>query len=131
MDNPQLSLRGTHVLVVDGPEDARSLANLLTAEGCDVRVAHNAPEALAILTTFPAQIIVLDLALPGMSGLLLTRTLKADPVTRDLIVLGLSSVGGLAVERVALEAGCAALVPKPISLPTFILTLAYHLKGPR
>ena len=128
-DEEGFTFRGLRVLVVDEPAHGATIADLLAAEGCDVRIARTAPEALAILASFPARLIVLDLVLPGMSGLLFARTLKAAPASRDLVIVALSAVNGPAVERVALEAGCAAWMKKPIDGSTFVHTLGRHLKG--
>jgi CheY-like chemotaxis protein len=125
----RLSLRGIRVLIVDEPQYAERLTRLLTAEGCDVRIARTASEALADLPGFRPHMVLLELVLPGMSGLVLTRRLKADEVTRHIVVVALSFVDGPAVERLAIEAGCAAYIQKPIDPLTLARTLARYLKG--
>ena len=55
------------------------MAALFAAEGMtDVRIAHNAEEALAIIRTAPVRVLIVDLLLRGMSGLELVERLKAD-----------------------------------------------------
>ena len=103
------------------------MAELLTREGFGVRVARGADEALAILPEFRAQMVVLDLVLPGRSGLLLARELKAGPLTQDLMLVAVSPLDGPDVERLARQAGCAAYLPRPIDSQTFARTLASHL----
>lgn len=127
-DEQPINFQGLRVLIVDEPAHGEVMANLLAARGCDVRTARTAPEAVAVLAAFRAEVIVLDLVLPGMSGLLLARTLKAAPATQDLVIVALSAVNGPAVERVALEAGCVAWMKKPIDGSAFVRTLARHLK---
>jgi CheY-like chemotaxis protein len=124
-----VGVRGIHVLVVDEPHHAQILVRLLTAEGCETRIAHTAPEAIAVLSAFQAQAVILDLVLPGMSGLVLARILKADPATSNLVIVALSSVNGPAVERMAKDAGCAAWIRKPIDPLMFVQLLGSHLKG--
>jgi CheY-like chemotaxis protein len=112
------------LVVEDDPPHARLLSVLLTNEGCDVRIARTAEEALQLLRAFPARLIVLDLVLPRMSGLLFVRHLKSAASTRDIVIVAISAVNGSEVERLAKEAGCAAYIRKPIDMITFIRTLA-------
>ncbi len=114
-------LRGLPVLIV---EDDRSSARLLSAltgwAGCETRVAYNAEEGLAALETFPAQVVVVDLVLPGMSGLLMARLLKSDPTKQAIVILAVSGVEDPSVAQLAREAGCSAYVPKPIDTELFL-----------
>jgi two-component system cell cycle response regulator DivK len=125
-----LRLAGILVLVVDHePRNARLLLKLLANEGCEVKIARSAEEAFLVLGTFPAQLIVLDLVLPRMSGLLFVQQLKAAPSTRDIVVVALSTVNGSEVERLAMEAGCVAYIRRPIDVHTFARTVAGYLGG--
>ena len=117
------------LVVEDDPPNARLLSVLLAVEGCDVRITRSAEEALEVLSTFPARLIVLDLILPRMGGLLFAECLKAAPSTRDIVLIAVSAVNGLQVERLAKEAGCAACVRKPIDTYTFAQTVAGCLQG--
>lgn len=100
------------------------LVAALTGEGCEVRVATSAEEALDVLSGFEAAVMVLDLVLPRMSGLLLARRLKSVPSTRDMVIIAVSSLDGPETERLALEAGCGAYLKKPISPFTLASTIA-------
>jgi CheY-like chemotaxis protein len=126
-----VSLQGIQVLVIDEPGHARTLEEYLAATGCKVRTARTASDALAVLATFPARAVIVELVLPGMGGLLLTRALKSDPATQNLIVIALSTVNGPAVERIAKEAGCNAYLQKPIPAAVVAQTLAHYLKEQR
>jgi two-component system cell cycle response regulator DivK len=78
---------------------------------------------------FSARLIVVNLVLPRMSGLLFVQQLKAAPSTRDIVVIGVWTVRGSKVERLAKKAGCAAYIQKPINVRTFARMVARHLKG--
>jgi CheY-like chemotaxis protein len=123
-------LRGVRVLVVDDDAaSAKLLAVVLGAEGCEIRVAYSAEEALDILGGFRPRAIVLDLILPLMSGLLFAQRLKSDAAMRDLVIIAVSAVNGPGAERAALGAGCAAFIRKPINALTFAQLLLESL-GP-
>jgi CheY-like chemotaxis protein len=129
MRNTPAGLIGLPILVVeDDPASARLLVVVLANEGADVRVARSAEEAVTILREFAARIIIVDLILPRMSGLLLVAQLKADPATSGLTIIAVSVVDGPETERMALAAGCAAYIRKPIDVETFAATIIANLK---
>lgn len=124
------TLTGVPILVVeDDPAGARMLQVLLTHEGADVRVAATAEEALDVLKSFSARVLIVDVVLPTMSGLHLVRLLKADPATSGLVAIAVSVVHAADVERAAVDSGCAAYLRKPIDTETFTATILTHLKG--
>jgi CheY-like chemotaxis protein len=118
---------GEPILIVDDNAVNLRLARLLlSGEGYDVRTAGNAEEALAILGEFKARLILMDLQMPGMDGLELTRRLKADAATRDITILALTAYAMKGDEERARAAGCDGYVPKPIdtrALPELIARL--------
>lgn len=101
----------------------------LGLEGCDVRIAASAEEALAMLRTFRPRVMVIDLILPLMSGLLLAQRLKADDATSDIVLIAVTAFNGAEAERVAREVGIAAYVRKPIDPLTFTQVVADALRG--
>src|SRR5579864_4702018 len=106
--------KGKVLIVDDNATNLKLVRVLLTAEGFDVQVASDAEEALKILDCFVPQIILMDVQLPGMDGLELTRLLKADPRRRDIIIIALTAYAMKGDEDKAREAGCDAYVTKPI-----------------
>jgi len=120
---------GEPVLVVDDtPANQKLLKILLAGEQYDVRVAGNAEEALTILETFRPQMILMDILLPGVDGLELTRQLRADPRTRDIRILGLTACAMPGDAERVLAAGCDGYLTKPIDVHTFLATVAGHLR---
>ena len=106
---------GEPILIVDDNAANLKLARvLLTGEGYDVRTAMNAEEALAEMATRRPRLILMDIQLPGMDGLALTRRLKADPATRDVVILALTAYAMKGDEERVLAAGCNGYVSKPI-----------------
>lgn len=107
------------LVVEDTPVNMKVVRVLLTRHGFDVRTAATAEEALDVLQQFHPGLILTDVQLPGMSGLELTRKLKSDPSTRDIIVLALTAFAMKRDEKNAYDAGCDGYITKPIDTRTF------------
>lgn len=114
------------ILVIDDHEiNLRLVRVLLEGEDYAVEVARDADEALAVLREFHPLLILMDIQLPGMDGLSLTKMLKADSATRDIIIVGLTAFAMKGDEERILAAGCNGYLTKPIdtrSLPAMIAT---------
>ncbi|HEV2734014.1 MAG TPA: response regulator, partial [Longimicrobiaceae bacterium] len=100
------------ILVVDDERAIRfSLAELLEAEGHEVREAEHAPAALAMLEDDPADLVLSDLSMPAMDGMQLLEEVRArHPAT--LFVL-LTAFGDERTAVRALKLGAYDYVPKP------------------
>ena len=123
-------MAGEPILIVDdNPLNLKVVRVLLTVEGYDVRTALNADEALALLRTFHPRLILMDIQLPGMDGLTLTRHLKADPATRDIRVVALTAYVMKGDDQKALGAGCDGYIPKPIDTRTLPSAVSAYLAG--
>ncbi len=98
-------MAGEAILIVDdNPVYLKLIRVLLTAKGYDIRTATDAEEALAVLGTFRPRLILMDVQLPGMTGLELTQRLKSDPTTRNLIIVALTAYAMKGDEEKALHA---------------------------
>lgn len=103
------------ILVVDdNPVNSKLIRVLLAGEGYDVHTAGDADEALRLLKNLSPQLILMDVQLPGIDGLELTRRLKADPATRDIKILGLTAYAMKGDREKILAAGCDGYIAKPI-----------------
>lgn len=108
-------MAGERILVVDDhAQNSKLLAFLLGAQGYAVQTAGNAEEALAAVAVEVPRLILMDLQLPGMDGLTLTRKLKADARTRATVVVAVTAYAMRGDEARALEAGCDGYLTKPI-----------------
>jgi len=104
------------MLVDDNVDFATSLALLLQTLGHEVRVAHDASEALAIAVKFAPEFAFLDLGLPRVSGYELARQLRANPATERIVLIALSGWGQQQDRDRSREAGFALHLVKPIEL---------------
>src|SRR5947207_822793 len=103
------------ILIVDDNAQNLKLARVILAgANYDVRTAGDAEEALRVLETFAPRLILMDLQLPRMDGLELTRLLKADPARRHIIVIALTAYAMKGDAEKAFGAGCDGYVAKPI-----------------
>ena len=87
---------------------------VLSAAGFYVSDVEAAEQALQAISQQKPDVILLDLALPGMDGITLVRSLKADPGTREIPVIAVTSYEDRFEEKIALAAGCEAYLVKPI-----------------
>ena len=107
------------LLVEDNPLNRKLARNVLRSQGFEVWEAPTGEDALNQLRRRRPDLILMDLQLPGMDGLEVTRRLKADPKTADLPVVALTAHVREADEQEAWEAGCVGYITKPIRLATF------------
>lgn len=100
-------------------EDERHIARLLQfvleKAGYDLTICHSAEQALPEIAKQTTDALVLDLVLPGMSGLDFLRTVRSAPYSCQCVVIVLTSHSLRATEAALLEAGATALCSKPIA----------------
>ncbi|OLC27444.1 MAG: hypothetical protein AUG06_01210 [Actinobacteria bacterium 13_1_20CM_2_65_11] len=108
------------ILVVEDNEANQLLASsVLEREGFRVELAGNAQEALEKLSITAPDLILMDVQMPGLDGLTLTRRLKADQKTAAIPIVALTALAMLGDRERTLDAGCAGYIPKPINTRTF------------
>lgn len=123
-------MAGEPILIVD--DNAMNLkltALVLSREGFRVETASSAEEAIRTLREFDPHLILMDIQMPGLDGLELTRKLKQDPESRHILVVALTAYTEDSNRTQALEAGCDDYLSKPVDtrrLPDFIRT---HLES--
>ena len=118
---PKKTAVGALVLVVEDFDDAREiLTSLLQFYGFRVVEAVKGNEAVEKAMHLLPDIVLMDLALPGMDGWQATRELKAHPRTRKIPVIAVTAHALPEDERKALDAGCDSFLTKPVH-PTELL----------
>ncbi len=117
------------VLVVeDNPTNLKLIQVILTRAGYYVQTAADADEALSVLKTFRPSIILMDLQLPGMDGLELTKLLKKNPVTKDVLIIALTAYAMKGDEEKALKSGCDGYITKPFDTRSLAKTVSSFLE---
>lgn len=123
-------LKNAVVLVVDGHlESGRMLTALLRAEGAKVMFAQTVEAAQLLLDTVRPDLAIVELMLPGTSGLALLRTLGAQAAGKKPTTIAMTAGNGKALEDAARDAGAVAYVRKPIDTESFATLVASHWEG--
>jgi CheY-like chemotaxis protein len=123
-------MTATILLVDDNVTNLKLAADVLKLDGHAIVKALDASEALAVLETLCPDLILMDLAMPGMDGLALTRLLKEEPRFRNVPIVALTASAMKGDDHKALAAGCDGYITKPIDTRTFGLTVAAFLHPP-
>jgi CheY-like chemotaxis protein len=121
-------VRQSILIVDDNPVNLKLIRILLAGEGYDVHTAGDAEEATRVLREQRPQMILMDIQLPGIDGLELTRRLKSDPATRDITILGLTAYAMKGDEEKILAAGCDGYIAKPIDTRTLPAVIQHYLE---
>jgi two-component system alkaline phosphatase synthesis response regulator PhoP len=104
------------VLVVDDEDDLLELVRYnLVKDGYDVECVGSGEQALRSVRGNPPDLVVLDLMLPAVDGLEVCRRLKADPATREILIVMLTAKGEEAEMVAGLERGADDYIAKPFS----------------
>lgn len=117
------------LIVDDNPINLQLARVVLTNSRYLVRTAGDAGEALRILEEWRPSLILMDIQMPGMDGLELTRRLKADAPTCGIVILALTAYAMKGDKQRMLEAGCDGYVAKPIDINTLPDVVARHIQG--
>jgi CheY-like chemotaxis protein len=119
---------GERILIVDdNATNLKLVAYLMKANGYDVATAQDAESAIESLRVRRPDVILMDIQLPGIDGLELTRRLKADPATRDIVIIAVTAYAMKGDQDKALAAGCDEYVTKPIDTRALPEAIARHL----
>ena len=121
-------MAGERIMIVDdNPQNLKLASILFQGEGYDVRTCTDAEQALVALGEFEPSLILMDVQLPGMDGLELTRRLKADPARRHIVIIALTAYAMKGDRERTLAAGCDEYVSKPIDTEALPVLVAQHL----
>src|SRR4051794_33316740 len=112
-------MAGEPILIVDDtPVNLKLTRILLVNEGYKVLTAASAEEALEVLRSFHPELVLADIQLPGIDGFELTRRIKKNETTRDIMVVALTAFAMKGDEQKAIDAGCDGYITKPIDTRT-------------
>ncbi len=113
----------TILVVEDNPDNMYVLDHLLTRKGYAVQQAAGGEEALHQIRMQRPDLVLMDIQLPQVSGLEVTRWIKDDPELRAIPVVAVTAFAMKGDEERIREGGCEAYLSKPISVGKFIETV--------
>jgi CheY-like chemotaxis protein len=117
-----------HILVVDDEQDnLEVVAETLEYKGATVQTAINGEDALKVLESFSANLILTDLSMPVMDGWKMRYQIKSNENLRDIPVIALSAHAIAGDQQRALEVGFNGYLTKPVNIHTLLddIRLAY------
>ena len=119
---------GERILIVDdNATNLKLVAYLMKANGYIVDTALDAESAIVAIRVNHPDVILMDIQLPGIDGLELTRRLKRDPATHDIVIIAVTAYAMKGDQAKAVAAGCDDYITKPIDTRTLPETIARHL----
>ncbi len=116
------------ILVVEDQEDNRQiLRDMLASTDYEMSEAEDGEQALAAVAKQRPDLILMDIQLPILDGYEATRRIKADPATRSIPIIAVTSYAMSGDEEKAREAGCDDFVPKPYSPRQLLAKIRQYL----
>ena len=116
------------ILVVEDNElNMKLFHDLLEAQGYNVLQTRDGMEALKLARAHKPDLILMDIQLPEVSGLAVTKWLKEDDGLRSIPVIAVTAFAMKGDEQKIREGGCEAYISKPISVANFLETVEKFL----
>ena len=122
------SLRKTILVVEDNELNMKLFEDLLQAHGYRILTTKDGKEALRMAKEHRPDLVLMDIQLPEISGLEVTRLMKADPDIRHIPVVAVTAFAMKGDEEKIRQGGCEGYISKPISVSRFIETIQKFLK---
>ena len=124
-------VRKSILIVEDNPLNMKLFSAMIAAQGYDVLQAEDGVQGLDLARRLHPDLIIMDIQLPNMSGLDVTRNLKADEATRGISIIATTAFAMRGDEEMILASGCDAYMSKPIAISQFLeLIETFMLKVP-
>jgi two-component system cell cycle response regulator DivK len=117
------------LIVEDHQLDGKLLKDILESHGYETLQTGDGLEAIDLAVAKRPDLILMDIQLPDISRLEVTRRLKGDERSRRIPIIAVTAFAMGWHEREALDSGCDAYVSKPISIFSFLRTVESFLSG--
>lgn len=117
----------TVLIVEDNELNMKLFHDLLEAHGIDTIECNNGLEVLKIAREKKPDLILMDIQLPEVSGLDVTRWLKDDPSLKEIPVIAVTAFAMKGDEEKIREGGCEDYISKPISVTRFLEVIQKYL----
>lgn len=116
------------ILIVEDNELNMKLFNdLLEAKGYTIIQTRNGMEALSLAKEYMPDLILMDIQLPEVSGLEVTKWIKEDDRISHIPIIAVTAFAMKGDEERIRSGGCEAYISKPISVGSFVETIQYYI----
>lgn len=119
------------LIVEDNPLNMKLFSAMIVAQGYDVVQAVNGSDGLDLAQRVHPDLIIMDIQLPGMSGLEITHTLKTADATRDIPIIATTAFALRGDKEKILASGCDEFMAKPIAITQFLELIDDFMAGVR
>lgn len=125
-----LHVSGKKIMVVEDNRLNMLLASdYLKLNGFEVIEASDGEQALLMVSSERPDLILMDIQMPGIDGLEVTRRLKEDPSTRTISIIAMTALAMQGDEKMCLNAGCDDYIRKPVNLDEMIAKVEKLLRA--
>ena len=125
--SPKTGSPKTVLIVEDNELNMKLFHDLLEAHGYSTIETRNGVEALELARAHLPDLILMDIQLPEVSGLDVTKWIKEDERTRAIPVIAVTAIAMKGDEERIRQGGCEAYLSKPISVSKFLETVRHYL----
>ena len=122
-----MNMSKTILIVEDNELNMKLFNDLLQAHGYTTIQTKDGRDVLKLAREHKPDLVIMDIQLPEISGLELTKMLKADDELKHIPVIAVTAFAMKGDEEKILEGGCEGYIAKPISVPNFLETLKKFL----
>ncbi|WP_297799501.1 response regulator [uncultured Brevundimonas sp.] len=119
----------TVLIVEDNELNMKLFHDLLESQGYETLQTREGMQALHLARTHHPDLILMDIQLPEISGLEVTKWIKDDEELSNIPVIAVTAFAMKGDEERIKQGGCEAYISKPISVSTFLDTVRQHLEG--
>ncbi len=113
----------TILIVEDNDLNMKLFQDLLVANGYRTLQTKDGFEALEMVRKYRPDLVLMDIQLPEISGLVITKQIKEDETLKAIPVIAVTAFAMKGDEEKIREGGCEAYIAKPISVPHFLGTI--------
>jgi two-component system alkaline phosphatase synthesis response regulator PhoP len=103
------------VIADDNLQNVELLEAYLSAVDCEIRTAYDGEETLRVVEEFKPDLLLLDVMMPRLSGFEVCRKLRANPSTRELLILMVTALNEAADFERGVQAGTDDFLTKPVN----------------
>ncbi|MCB9496220.1 MAG: response regulator [Fibrobacteria bacterium] len=122
-----MNSKGAILIVDDNPRNIQVLGSMLRENGYSISAVLNGPDALSILRGVEVDLVLLDVMMPGMSGLEVCREMKSTPSLAEIPVIFLTALSDAEDVLRGFEAGGVDYVTKPFRAAELLARVKVHV----